>query len=719
MATQYSSQRLSPTDNHRNEENSRPYDVDENGQVGIVYDEGDGAGERDRLFAFEHGDAEEAAAGGPASRRRQPWWLIAIFPLFCVGTIVTLAWLALSLDILGRPARSPLLEAALSAPLRRPDEDYILDPNWDFGAPNQVRAYDWAIVDKEGEPDGVRKPMLTIDGRFPGPLIEINEGDVVEVNVRNLAANATAIHWHGIFQNGTNWMDGAAGVTQCPIAPGASYRYRFNVTGQAGTYFYHAHQGVQALSGLVGPLVVHSRDEAAHQPVPYSSDRVILLQDWYYDADSGLMRDVLSPGVEDAPIPNTALMNGVNQANCSNHPNRPCSDADGAPFPTLDLAPGQGHRLRFLNVGGFAWFQVAADEHDSLPIIEVDGTPVEPASEPELVIAPGQRYSVVLTASHPAGKDAFWLRARMITSCFASQKLPENGIDEAKAVIRYRAPAERHDDEERESLPLPTTTSKLPYLPICRDMVSTSSFSPSPALPVPPHADHSWYLRVNLEIGDWRLQRGVVNGSSFRPCLGSPTLHRVLDGLKSQDSAPFAYEGVLDNAASLGLDTATELVISHSSAGVETVDIVLQNMDENSHPFHLHGAQFWVLGTGHGYFPGYAALFPPPPPALRSSPQPATTLYNPPRRDTVGVEGFGWAVLRFVADNPGVWLFHCHALWHSEAGMGMQFLARADVVRGWEIPEDARALCAVDEGELRKGAAPGDEEFSGFGGVED
>ncbi|KAI0171932.1 putative multicopper oxidase [Hypoxylon sp. FL1284] len=684
-------------------------------------DEDDDGDEQEPMLPFQRGDVERLTAAAQTNGHYRPWWSSAIITIACVVTIFCMAWLVLSLDELGRP--HPLdpspLEVALAAPLRRQDKDYILDPGWDFGAPKQVRRHDWVIVDKEGDPDGVRKPMITMDGRFPGPLIEVNEGDIIEVDVHNLASNATAIHWHGIFQNGTNWMDGAARVTQCPIAPGASYRYKFNVTGQSGTYFYHGHQGVQALSGLVGPLVIHSRDEVAGQPIPYSSDRVVLLQDWYYDADSGLMRDFLSPGVEDAPMPNTALINGVNQAVCANSAGRACSTAD-RPLPTLELAPRASHRLRFLNVGASAWFQVAVDEHDSLPVVEVDGTAVEPAPGSALVIAPGQRYSAVLTADR-SGNDAFWLRARMATSCFVGQDFPKESIDEAKAIVRYRTQTKRHgdddhneDDDDNENLPLPTTISKLPYLPTCRDMSSTTTFRPSPALPAPAYADHSWHLRVNLAIGDWRLQRGIVNGSSFRPNLQSPTLHRVLEG----NASAFSRDGVLEDV----FDAASELVISHAGAA-ETVDVVLQNMDENSHPFHLHGAQVWVLGAGHGYFPGYQALGlgAEGKGVLDNNNNNASVLANPLRRDTVTAEGFGWALLRFVADNPGAWLFHCHVAWHAEAGMGMVFLARPDVVRGWAdgFPDDARRLCDAPEEELRKGASPRDDVFFGFGGDEE
>jgi FtsP/CotA-like multicopper oxidase with cupredoxin domain len=384
------------------------------------------------------------------------------------------------------------------------------------------------------------------------------------------------------------------------------------------------------------------------------------------------------------------------------------------------VASGERHRLRFINVGGYAWFQVAVDEHNDMQVVEVDGTIVEPTLSSPLLISPGQRYSAVLKADQDGG--AFWLRARMVTSCFAEQKLPENGIDEAKLIVRYTnnlhtrhgdhdedgAHSSHDGDESEEDSAVPQTTSKIPFLSVCRDLSTTTSFRPSPQKPAPEVADHSWYLRVNLEIGDWRLQRGVFNSSSFRPNLKYPTLHRVLDGL-AQNNESFATEGV--NTAAF--DAGSELVISNSR--VETVDIILQNMDENSHPFHLHGTQMWVLGSGHGYFPGYEALGFLPDGKGLLDPANKTVTRNPLKRDTVTAEGFGWVLLRFVADNPGVWLFHCHVIWHSEAGMGMQFLSRIDDLRGLKVPKEARKLCDASEEELRKGAPPKDEIFFGFG----
>lgn len=118
---------------------------------------------------------------------------------------------------------------------RRPSSDYIIPSKWDFSAPATARYQRWTITDITANPDGVFRPMTVINGKFPGPMIVANEGDTIVIDVFNHAKNATSIHWHGLFQNGTNHMDGTVGVTQCPIAPGEMFRYEFTVQGQAGT----------------------------------------------------------------------------------------------------------------------------------------------------------------------------------------------------------------------------------------------------------------------------------------------------------------------------------------------------------------------------------------------------------------------------------------------------------------------------------------------------
>ena len=474
----------------------------------------------------------------------------------------------------------------------------------------------------------------------------------------------------------------------------------------ASSDFYHGHQAAQGLDGLVGPIVVHSRDEAEDTSASYDSDRVVMLQDWYYDSSSGLLKEKLSPGSESSPIPNGALINGLNKVDCALHPRRRC-DSSSATLPVMDLRSGGNHRLRLLNVGAFAWFEVTIDKHLDLPIIEIDGTDIEPSPEKSILVGPGQRYSIAF-AANSSNTDPFWFRARMLKHCFSENVLPEQGFDEARAIIR--SSSDYLPKDQLQHIPLPTTENDSGRLAVeCRDM-QPAHYKPVRPFSAPEYAHRSWNLRVNLGIGDWRLERGHLNTSSFRPNLESPSLHRVVDGLASKNDS-FRIQGVNDRA----FRTDNELVIGHN--GIEVVDVILQNMDEGNHPFHLHGQRMSVLAAGHGYFPGYESLGLAPEGKGLLDPSNSSVIDSPVQRDVATVEGFGWLLVRFVADNPGAWLFHCHMIWHGETGMAMQFLSRLDVLDDWAIPGPNSDLCSASAAELEKGAPPKDSIWYGHSGA--
>jgi FtsP/CotA-like multicopper oxidase with cupredoxin domain len=92
----------------------------------------------------------------------------------------------------------------------------------------KIVEYDWDIEEQQHAPDGFSRKMFLVNGQFPGPKIEVNHGDVVRVNVHNNLDEATSLHWHGMIQKGSPWMDGVPGMTNCPIAPHTSYTYEFN-----------------------------------------------------------------------------------------------------------------------------------------------------------------------------------------------------------------------------------------------------------------------------------------------------------------------------------------------------------------------------------------------------------------------------------------------------------------------------------------------------------
>ncbi|KAF1938344.1 hypothetical protein EJ02DRAFT_457968 [Clathrospora elynae] len=620
-------------------------------------------------------------------KSRRHWIRTFAITLLLICTVAILFHLALTTRDHTQP--SPRASARL-----RPEEDYILSPTWDFNALPTAREYTWTIEDHVLNPDGIHRPMMLINSTFPGPLIECNEGDEIIVHIHNRATNATSIHWHGLYQNGSNWMDGTVGVTQCPIAPDHAFTYRFNVSGQSGTYWYHSHVSMQASDGLVGPLIIHARngEDKGLQKVPYAQDRVVLLSDHYYDLSSKLLMRYLAPGNEnDEPVPPSAVINGRNVRSCSDVPDRNCSIA-GLAKAQFDLSAETGTRLRIINVGVFAEFSLQIDEHE-FQVTEVDGTDVLPQSIHRLNINPAQRYSIVLTPPPKEwNKGLYWMRARMITHCFAYEE-PELQ-EEVRGVVMYGSHNTDHGLQEEADEMMPQSKDWPEIIEVeCRDL-NTSALEPVIPISAPETADQLIYLRSSFQIGDWRLSRGFLNESSFRINATSPILNTFLDGSTSTKA----------QGMNAGINTAlfnpkTQLVYQ-TTAGAPTLDILIQNFDDGNHPFHLHGYKFWVLASGHGY----------PPPSLLQTQSSHFNTANPLRRDTASVEAFGWLLIRFVADNPGVWAFHCHLGWHAEAGLMMVFATRVEEMLAERL-EGVRSLCEVEG--VERGMGPGDDLWVG------
>jgi iron transport multicopper oxidase len=95
----------------------------------------------------------------------------------------------------------------------------------------EIRVYNFNVGWVTRNPDGLfDRPVIGINGQWPIPRIEATVGDRVVVNLNNQLGNeSTSLHFHGLFMNGTNEMDGVAGVTQCSVPPGSSFTYNFTV----------------------------------------------------------------------------------------------------------------------------------------------------------------------------------------------------------------------------------------------------------------------------------------------------------------------------------------------------------------------------------------------------------------------------------------------------------------------------------------------------------
>lgn len=280
--------------------------------------------------------------------------------------------------------------------------------------------YDWDIGWVRANPDGMaERPVIGINGQWPLPLLNITKGDRVIVNMHNsvshrtlqctsvptadceqLGNETTSIHFHGMFQNGTNAMDGPVGVTQCDVPPGSSFKLNFTVRvrsrhhtnradsgqiDQPGTYWYHSHSKGQYPDGLRQQFVVHDPENPYRGQ--FDAEIPLTLSDWYHDEMPELLAGFINyknpTGAE--PVPNSALMNDTQNL-------------------TVPIKPGNTYFFRLTNVGAFAGQYFWIEGH-TMKIIEVDGVYTEPAEASMIYVSAAQRYGFLLTAKNDSSAN--------------------------------------------------------------------------------------------------------------------------------------------------------------------------------------------------------------------------------------------------------------------------------------------------------------------------
>ncbi|KAF8601045.1 hypothetical protein BDV93DRAFT_586815 [Ceratobasidium sp. AG-I] len=542
-------------------------------------------------------------------------------------------------------------------------EQLTLSSNFEITDKPTTRTYDWTITQEEGAPDGFYRPMLVVNGQYPGPTIEANEGDTIIVKVKNnLPKVGTSLHWHGLFQNGTAWMDGPAGITQCPIPAGGSFTYKFTVSGQYGTYWWHAHAGAQLSDGIHGALIVHSVRDPLKRGVDYDYDQILLMADWYHNTSAEIIEALDSPkgyqGSKAAPPPNSAMFNGLGTWDCKTY-GSPETCFTQKPF-ELQVYPNKKYRLRLINAASHAMFWNSVDEH-TLDVIEADDTPISsPAVNGihRVKFHNGQRYSVVIKTDQGKAGDAFWMRAEMNALC-----MPYTTPDFANitlAVLRYVD----EDSSSEPSTQLPKTKDWLDVLgPDCKD-IDTSALVPLVKEEVPTAVSQQGIFNTQFQIKNTTngppLAAFFVNDVSFKHMWYRPVLYDVVEGR--------------------GVDNSSIASLTFGNAGA--ADIIINNLDKGiDHPYHLHALKFWIVGEGPGALTidAYKDL--------------TFNTVNPLSRDTHVIPAQTWAVLRVRADIPGVWFIHCHIDWHLAHGFAAAVVVQPNVVRNFKIPAASKELC--------------------------
>lgn len=148
----------------------------------------------------------------------------------------------------------------------------------------RVVEYELTISEQVGAPAGTEVPVLVVNGSSPGPVLRFREGDTARITVRNrLPAEDTSIHWHGLLL--PNEMDGVPYLTTPPIPAGGEHHFEFELR-QSGTYWYHSHTGLQEQRGVQGAIVIEPREP----DLAFDREHVVVLADWTDEDPTDVMR---------------------------------------------------------------------------------------------------------------------------------------------------------------------------------------------------------------------------------------------------------------------------------------------------------------------------------------------------------------------------------------------------------------------------------------------
>ncbi|XP_010531383.1 PREDICTED: L-ascorbate oxidase [Tarenaya hassleriana] len=525
-----------------------------------------------------------------------------------------------------------------------------------------VRRFKWEVKYQFKSPDCFEKLTITVNGQSPGPTITAQQGDTIVVELKNsLMTENVAIHWHGIRQIGTPWFDGAEGITQCPILPGETFTYQF-VVDRPGTYMYHSHYGMQREAGLQGMIRV-SLPEGESEPFRYDYDRTILLADWYHKSTYEKATGLASIPFRWVGEPQSLLIQGRGKFNCSNSviPSNVagvCNSTNPqcAPF-VLTVVPGKTYRLRIGSLTSLSALSFQIEGHN-LTVVEADGHNVEPFTVRNLFIYSGETYSVLLKADQDPKRN-YWITTNIVSR--------RPSTPPATAVLNY------YPNHPRRRPPTPSPAiSDLPVWNDTRPRVALSLAIRARRgfVHAPPASSDRVIVLLNTQNEVNGFRRWSVNNVSFN-LPHTPYLialkENITDAFDWNFSPPENYDwenydifAKPINANATIRDGIYRLRLN------STVDVILQNAntmnanDSETHPWHLHGHDFWVLGHGQGKF------------NVSEDPK-KYNLVDPIMKNTVPVHPYGWTALRFRADNPGVWAFHCHIESHFFMGMGIVF----------------------------------------------
>jgi CopA family copper-resistance protein len=540
---------------------------------------------------------------------------------------------------------------------------------------------------------------LTVNGSIPAPTLEFTVGDTAVVYVTNQSKEASSVHWHGVRV--PFMMDGAMFPNNLPIMPGKTMEFRFPVR-DAGTYWYHSHTDLQEQRGLYGGIVVKP---AGATQSPYVEDRVMVLGDWTHEDPAEILRNIKNNGHFYEFKKNSltswwgAFRHGAVWDYIKGQWTRmgPMDLSDigydaflinGEPSSedVRHYNPGDKIRLRFIDAGASSYFYVNIGRNRTFEVIAKDGMDVEPVRVNEILMGMGETYDIVFTVPD-AGMKSYEVRATAqdITG-YATYRMGHGTLESVPNKMRpnlYKmdhsghAGHGGHDHGGHEGGGEPGGTEPgEPGEPGGDDHGGHEGHDGGHSghenhLAPGMNSDHSAHAHVvgaSDEPGGDEPGDGAGDEPGDEPGGDTPAIHRLqLDMLKARRETLFPPQiprarvtmeltGDMDryNWYINGKSFSEEPYIEVNEGDV--VQFVMENKTMMHHPMHLHGHFFRIL-NGQGN--------------------------RAPMAHTIDVAPMKTETIEFLANEPGIWFFHCHNLYHMKTGM-----TRLVKYRGFQRPPE-------------------------------
>jgi iron transport multicopper oxidase len=343
---------------------------------------------------------------------------------------------------------------------------------------------------------------------------------------------------------------------------------------------------------------------------------------------------------------------------------------DGTPAPSggglinsgknvsIPVKPNKTYLIRVIcpaSYPGHAWY---FDGHNQTTV-EVDGIYVKPVdvngNDKLTRIAPGQRQAVLIKTKNDTSQNYAIFDTMDVNMLFINKGIIPPPLDYNTNVTAWFV--------YNESAPLPDP-------PVFHELGNPNFFDdldyePLDGQPLLEPVDHQFVLDTN-SANISGISRFTINNYTY---LGQkvPSLYTAMT-TGNYSSDPVVYGQV------------NPIVVQHG----EIVEIVINNLNTNLHPWHMHGHQFQVLDRPDPLYGSFNGTF-----------RDGFPHKVPVRRDTFMLQDKSWGVIRFRADNPGVWLLHCHIEFHVTSGFSVTIIEAPEILakRGLNIPQDHREAC--------------------------